>query len=95
MSDPYRAQDLVDKLRQSIQRELTSQLMSSPLQVTFMATVVAARGDPGEDRWQLFDSYYRTIYDREQQKAVPPYDMVLSKQRPIIDRLPPIFAARK
>jgi predicted NACHT family NTPase len=86
-SNPNRARDLVDKLRQSAKRELTAQLISSPLQVTFMATVVAARGDPGEDRWQLFDSYYRTIYDRERQKAVPPYDAVLSKQQPIIDRL--------
>jgi hypothetical protein len=86
-SDPNRARDLVDKLRQSAKRELTAQLMSLPLQVTFMATVVAARGDPDEDRWQLFDSYYRTIYDRERQKAVPPYDAVISKQQPIIDRL--------
>ncbi len=86
-TNPTRAQDLVEKLRESAQRELTGQLMSSPLQVTFMATVVAARGDPGEDRWQLFDSYYRTIYDRERQKAVPPYDSVLSKQQAIIDRL--------
>jgi hypothetical protein len=86
-SDPNRAQDLVDQLRRSATRELTAQLMSSPLQVTFMATVVAARGDPGEDRWQLFARYYQTIYDRERQKAVPPYDAILSKQQPIIDRL--------
>ena len=52
-----------------------------------MATIVAARGDPGEDRWKLFDSYYRTIYDRERQKAVPPYDAVLSKHQSLIDRL--------
>jgi len=86
-TDPTKAQDVVDKLRQSARSELTAQLMVSPLQVTFMATVVAAKGDPGEDRWQLFDSYYRTIYDRERQKAVPPYDAVLSKQQPIVDRL--------
>ncbi len=86
-SDPNRSKDIVDKLRQSSKRDLTAQLMSSPLQVTFMVTVVAAKGDPGEDRWQLFDSYYRTIYDRERQKAVPPYDAVLSKQQPTIDRL--------
>ncbi len=86
-SDPQRAADLVEKLRQSAKRELTAQLMSSPLQVTFMATVVAARGDPGDDRWQLFSKYYQTIYDRERQKAVPPYDTVLSKQQYIIDRL--------
>jgi len=87
LADPTRARDVVDKLRESAKRQLTAQLISSPLQVTFMVTVVAARGDPGEDRWQLIDSYYRTIYDRERQKAVPPYDAVLSKQQPTIDRL--------
>ena len=87
VTNPNWAREIVDKLRESAKRQLTAQLMTSPLQVTFMATVVAARGDPGEDRWQLFDSYYRTIYDREQQKAVPPYNVVLSKQRPTVDRL--------
>ena len=61
--------------------------MTSPLQVTFMATVVAARGKPGENRWQLFSNYYRTIYDRELQKAVPPYSEVLGLHQPTIDRL--------
>lgn len=86
-SNPQKAQEIISRLRETSKRQLTSQLMSSPLQITFMATVVAARGDPGQDRWQLFDSYYRTIYDRERQKAVPPYDTVLSRQQPIIDRL--------
>jgi len=86
-SRPEKGAEVVAKLSQSTRRQLTAQLMSTPLQVTFMATVVAARGDPGEDRWQLFESYYRTIYDRERQKAVPPYDTVLSKQQPTIDRL--------
>jgi hypothetical protein len=86
-SNPQKAQEILDKLRESASRQLTAQLMGTPLQVTFMATVVAAKGDPGDDRWQLFDSYYRTIYDRERQKAVPPYDAVLSKQQFIIDRL--------
>lgn len=86
-TNPTKEREVVEKLRESTKRELTAQLMASPLQVTFMVTVVAARGDPGEDRWQLFESYYRTIYDRERQKAVPPYDQVLSKQQPTIDRL--------
>jgi hypothetical protein len=45
------------------------------------------KATPVRNRWPLFDSYYRTIYDRERQKAVPPYDAVLSRQQPIIDRL--------
>jgi hypothetical protein len=82
-----RCREVIAKLRQATARPLTAQLMSSPLQVTFMATVVAAKGDPGEDRWKLFDSYYRTVYDREGQKAVAPYDVVLRKQQATIDRL--------
>jgi hypothetical protein len=61
--------------------------MSSPLQVTFMATVVSARGDPGQDRWQLFKKYHETIYDRELQKALPPYQPILSEHADVINRL--------
>ncbi|VTT98878.1 Putative NTPase, NACHT family OS=Pseudomonas syringae pv. syringae B64 GN=PSSB64_0553 PE=4 SV=1 [Gemmataceae bacterium] len=86
-TDPKRATDLLDKLQSSIRNDLTAQLMTTPLQVTFMATVVAARGDPGTDRWQLFSKYYQTIYDRERQKAVPPYDTVFGRHQAIIDRL--------
>lgn len=82
-----RAKELVEKIKASAESELTAQLLSTPLQVTFMATVVAASGTPAEERWQLFAGYYQTIYERERQKAVPPYDSVLSKQKPLIDRL--------
>lgn len=86
-TNPSKAFEVIETLKKAANNELTSQLMTSPLQVTFMATVVAARGNPGEDRWQLFSSYYRTIYDRERQKAVPPFDEVLTSQQPTIDRL--------
>ncbi|MBN9524285.1 hypothetical protein J0H58_38190, partial [bacterium] len=86
-TDPGRQQDLIDKLQSSVANPLTSQLMGTPLQVTFMATVVAARGSPGTDRWQLFSKYYQTIYDREQQKAVDPYAQVLADHATTITRL--------
>jgi len=79
--------DLVDKLRSAAETPLTASLMSSPLQVTFMATVISAHGDAGQDRWQLFDSYYKTIYAREQQKAVEPFKSVLAGHKNVIDRL--------
>jgi hypothetical protein len=87
VSDPTKRREIVEKLTASSQNAVTAQLMSTPLQVTFMVTVVAARGEPGEDRWQLFNSYYRTIYDRERQKAVPPFDAILSRQQKTIDLL--------
>jgi energy-coupling factor transporter ATP-binding protein EcfA2 len=86
-SDPNKARDIVERLSESSARDLTAQLMVTPLQVTFMATVVAARGAPAEDRWQLYDSYYRTVYDRETQKAVLPYAEVLGRHQSLIDRL--------
>ncbi len=61
--------------------------MRSPLQVTFMVTVVSASGKPSESRWQLFNDYYRTIYERELHKAVRPFDKVLNERRPDIDAL--------
>ncbi len=85
--DTTQAGDLVDKLRSAAKNPLTASLMSSPLQVTFMATVVSARGDPGQDRWQLFKKYYETIYDRELQKALPPFQAVLSEHPDVISRL--------
>lgn len=40
-------------------------LMSSPLQVTIMSTLVERLGEPPKQRYRLFDEYYRTIYNRE------------------------------
>ncbi|MBI4905615.1 MAG: hypothetical protein HY820_18430 [Acidobacteria bacterium] len=85
--DDRRSTEIVEKVRGLAGAEITAALMTSPLQVTFMVTVVAAQGDPGENRWQLMDSYYRTIYERECQKAVAPYNSVLNSQRLLINRL--------
>lgn len=86
-TDPNRADDVLAQLTASVTNPLTAQLMGTPLQVTFMATVVAARGNPGSDRWQLFAKYYQTVYDRELQKAVPPYDRVFADHTATITRL--------
>lgn len=82
-----RAEEAMRTLRASLASPLISNLMRSPLQVTFMVTVVAASGKPSESRWQLFGDYYRIIYDRELQKAVAPFDKVLSERRQDIDAL--------
>src|SRR4051812_44271205 len=61
--------------------------MRTPLQVTFMATLVAAGGTPPRDRWRLFHEYFETIYKREQQKAVGTLAEVLSSQKTLIECL--------
>lgn len=82
-----RAAEAMAILTSAIDNPLIARLMRSPLQVTFMVTVVAASGKPSESRWQLFNDYYRTIYERELHKAVPPFDQVLNERRQDIDAL--------
>lgn len=82
-----RAGEAMSIIKNSIENPLIARLMRSPLQVTFMVTVVAASGKPSESRWQLFNDYYRTIYERELHKAVRPFDKVLNERRQDIDAL--------
>lgn len=81
------AEDARRILSEASRNDLIAKLMCSPLQVSFMVTVVAASGKPSESRWQLFNDYYKTIYERELQKAVRPFDRVLNERRQDIDLL--------
>jgi hypothetical protein len=85
--DARRMAEALDTLTAAIDNPLVERLMSSPLQVTFMVTVVFASGKPSDSRWQLFNDYYRTIYERELQKAVRPFDAVLNERRQNIDAI--------
>lgn len=82
-----RAKEAMETLTHAVDNPLIAKLMCSPLQVTFMVTVVAASGKPSDSRWQLFSDYYRIIYERELQKAVPPFDVALSERRSDIGTL--------
>jgi len=82
-----RADEAMEILRGAIESPLVEKLMRSPLQVTFMVTVVSASGKPSESRWQLFNDYYRIIYERELHKAVRPFDIILNERRQDIDTL--------
>ncbi|WP_157199395.1 NACHT domain-containing protein [Methylomonas koyamae] len=82
-----RAKEAMATLTSAVDNPLIAKLMCSPLQVTFMVTVVAASGKPSDSRWQLFSDYYRIIYERELHKAVPPFDVALSERRSDIGTL--------
>ncbi len=86
-NEPDKASRIVKTIEAKAGNHLASQLMSTPLQVTFLAMVVAVQGDPGENRWQLYHSYFETIYARELQKAVPPFNDVLRDHKSNITRL--------
>ncbi|MFC8797585.1 NACHT domain-containing protein [Promicromonospora sp. NPDC057138] len=63
-----RSADLIAKFERAAQDSATSRLLGSPLQVTIMVVLLERLGQAPRDRWRLFNSYYRVIFQREQQK---------------------------
>ena len=60
--------------------------MQSPLQVTIMATLVERIGEPPQERYRLFEQYYRTIYEREIGREGP-LSAILSHRKTDIDTI--------
>ncbi|MDA0170389.1 hypothetical protein OJ998_14920 [Solirubrobacter taibaiensis] len=73
----------VARLRRAVRHSATARLMRSPLQVTIMATLVDRMGQPPEDRWSLFDEYYRVIYQREVERDIPAADVLRAYKKHI------------
>lgn len=63
--DERRKETVLRRLQKACETEATARLMKSPLQVTIMATLVERIGEPPQERYRLFEQYYRTIYERE------------------------------
>lgn len=55
-------------LEESVRDPVVSRLMKSPLQATIVAILVKTGGKPPRDRYNLFDTYYQTMKNREKQK---------------------------
>lgn len=66
-----RVESLIDTLAMAIKNPATARLMESPLQVTIMLSLVELGGHPPEQRWQLFQQYYDTIFKREKERNTP------------------------
>ncbi len=83
-TDADRQKRIVARLEQASRNESTVKLMTSPLQVTIMATLVDRGGQPPEQRWKLFSEYYDVIYRRELEREIPAV-RVLREHKPDID----------
>ena len=70
-ADSERRERVLSRLEAAFESVSTSRLMRSPLQITIMTALVDRRGKPPESRWNLFDSYYDVIYQREAEKEIP------------------------
>lgn len=70
-NDFERVETVMDRLRRASEEDATARLMESPLQVTIMTFLVDRMGQPPQERWNLFDEYYRLIYLRELERDIP------------------------
>ena len=85
-SDIDRKERVLERLKRAIDDNPTSRLMRSPLQVTIMTALVDQMGRPPSGRWNLFDSYYEVIYQREMERDIPASE-ILRQFRPNIDAI--------
>ncbi len=83
---PDQRRKVLDRLRYASEEESTARLLTSPLQVTLMATLVERIGRAPTERWTLFRDYYKIIYEREMERGGPLSDL-LTRYRSYIDRI--------
>lgn len=67
--DPELAVRVTERLFNAVHQRLTGRLMTTPLQVTIMTALAERAVALPTTRYELFDDYYSTIYDREIAKA--------------------------
>lgn len=82
--DPAQKRRVKARLNGAATNPLTQRLMTSPLQVTIMSTLLERLARVPDTRHALFEAYYDTIYRREAMKAGYLGDM-LAKHRDVVD----------
>ena len=72
-----REKEVLTRLTEASKVDATARLMESPLQVTIMARLLAQVAQPPQERYKLFQQYYRIIYRREMERGVPVLSQLL------------------
>lgn len=81
--EPGQQQRVLSRLKEAVEAPVTSRLLVTPLQVAIMLALIDQRGEAPNDRWSLFDGYYRVICDREKSKPGPVSDTLKNRSRDI------------
>lgn len=68
-NDPDLAEQITERLLSAVHERVTQRLMTTPLQVTIMTALAEDAVDLPSDRFELFNRYYRVVYDRELSKS--------------------------
>jgi hypothetical protein len=65
-----RSKKVLERLSRASQNPAIVRLMQTPLQVTILTLLVDRIGTPPEERWALFNAYYRLIFEREMERDI-------------------------
>lgn len=84
--DGTRSEVLLSRVDEALHSSQTARLMQSPLQVTILTLLSEQKGKLPQDRWSLFNEYFRIIYDREVERSLDSSSL-LSDYRDLITRL--------
>lgn len=83
--DSQREADVLSRLQDAATVDATARLMESPLQVTIMAQLLAQIAKPPQERYKLFQQYYKVIYKREMERGVSQLSQLLRDYETDID----------
>lgn len=61
---------VAERLERAVHNPATARLMHTPLQVTILTLLVDRIGTPPEERWALFNAYYKLIFERETERDI-------------------------
>lgn len=67
--DPDLAAQVTERLLTAVHERVTQRLMTTPLQVTIMTALAEEAVELPSDRFELFDRYYKVVYERELSKS--------------------------
>jgi hypothetical protein len=81
-----RTATVIERLGRAVVNPATLHLMRSTLQVAIMTALVDRLGQPPNERWSLFDSYYDVIYQRERERDTDAAS-ILGAYRPDVDAI--------
>lgn len=85
-TQPRRRERIDERLRSSAKDETVAQLLRTPLLTAIMTLLVAEEGQAPRLRWEVFQRFYETIYNREVGRGTA-LSSVLAAQRPIVHEL--------
>jgi hypothetical protein len=70
-ADTDRVSKVNRRILRAAQSDAIARLMQTPLQVTILTLLLDRMGQPPQERWPLFDEYFKLIYQREIERDIP------------------------